>query len=302
MTGHEVEREVESELAGDADKVRRVEKAMRAALLAGEKAPAVRWKSRAIATYHANVSRGVATLSVRIAGREICRVRTNGAFPVVESGRNDETRALWREHFPKGARPAWSDPAVKELLRDASMKLAYRPEARAEAALLRALVARGKSGAPLANIRPVTLPTKDGYPLQVPVPVGTKRGDRVGHIDILARTGHGPNSRICVIEIKAEGNRGVGLGQGLRYAAALRFMMQEPGSAVWELAGLNKQPRTRVPKAVVVAVVPERLETAARNQLDELNRDPAAGIERIRLCTYVPDTSLDRPLKIKWVA
>jgi hypothetical protein len=104
MTARDVVDAVEAKLSnGGRRNVQAVELALHNALRTVERFPWPRWRGRAVATYHTAVSKGVAQLSVRVGGREVCVVTTGGPRPVVRPGGRGETRVLWKKHFPNEA-------------------------------------------------------------------------------------------------------------------------------------------------------------------------------------------------------
>ena len=286
MTAQDLVKSVEGELANGGRKgIREVETAVSRAMRAAASAPSPR--GRAMATYHTCVADGVSQVAVRVGGRAVCVVDTARPRPMVRSAPEQEARALWKKHFPQEVSASWSDRRVLALIREAHARLRARPEARAEAALLRALTSRrkGRASGAFADVTPVTLPAQDGYPLEVPMPANGGDVARLGHADILARKGRGSGSRLCVVELEATGGQAAAapFRRGIRYAAFLRYLMRDDHSALHALTGLD-----RVPPVVVIAVVPEAGAGAALDEKHLLEVAPAEGIEELRVFTYRP--------------
>lgn len=95
---------------------------------------------------------------------------------------------------------------------------------------------------------------------QMPTPLSASKDTitysvKGGGIDILARVGNGPNTRLCVMEVKDEYTTKEpptkALAQGLAYATFIRELLRSPGGkAWWKIFGFSRE----LPKQLTIYV------------------------------------------------
>mgnify|MGYP001305573493 CR=1 FL=1 len=138
-------------------------------------------------------------------------------------------------------------------------KKIIKNEHRIESLLLTAFSNKSRSGKILENIQPVKLAGIARF--QMPTPLGASKfpfkysTDKGGGIDILARVGNGPNTKLCIMEIKDEYKHKddpiKALKQGLAYAVFIRELLRsDSGEKWWKLFGFNHS----IPKSLKLYV------------------------------------------------
>jgi hypothetical protein len=159
----------------------------------------------------------------------------------------------------EGTRAEWRKPCVGRYLDRVKREVAgTRREAEVEAALLIDMAGRDsatKSGLLLQH-QPVKLA---GLPFQFPLPIVARTkvalATRIpGHIDVLARAGHGA-SWLRVFEVKKAGAPDVAhaLDQAVSYCAATEFLLLDRPETYWSALGYGA-PRRAVRIAAVAFV------------------------------------------------
>lgn len=121
-------------------------------------------------------------------------------------------------------------------------------EHRIESLLLSELSKKSSSGKILSNIQPVKMAGIARF--QMPTPISASKEPfkysthNGGGIDILARVGTGPNTKLCIMEIKDEYKHKddpiKAIKQGLAYAVFIRELLRsDSGEKWWKLFGFN---------------------------------------------------------------
>ena len=189
----------------------------------------------------------------------------------------------------------WADPKVRRFLKNAAQEISEGKhpglvgaegdkESVIEAEFISALRRHPKPSA-LAHNALVLYPAAGGMPLQFPVPhrpraktveAGESARKTLGHSDVLARHGRGPNSALRVFELKRPDapDTDHALVQALEYAAALRKVWRE-NPKIAELWGYESRGASSGLKFEATAVVLDTVQNrdALRASRTRLIRD-----------------------------
>lgn len=102
----------------------------------------------------------------------------------------------------------------------------------------------------LHNIQPVKIGGVSRFQMATPIRASKdllKYSVKGGGVDILARAGNGPNTRLCVMEVKDEYTTKEppkeALAQGLAYATFIRELLRSPdvGETWWKIFGFSRK-------------------------------------------------------------
>jgi hypothetical protein len=134
-------------------------------------------------------------------------------------------------------------------------------EHRIESLLLTKFSKKSSLGKDIKYIKPVKLAGIARF--QMPTPLAASKGNvkyslQGGGIDILARVGSGPNTKLCVMEIKDEKKDDPinAIKQGLAYTVFIRELLRsDSGQLWWELYGF-KPPVPKKLKLYTACVMP----------------------------------------------
>jgi len=202
--------------------------------------------------------------SVRFLGQEVAKLKIdNGDVSLVIEKKHEKTNKNYFKYELEQGKYPWVGTEAKQF-RAYFKNVDYKKikirsqEHRLESDFIKEMLKkdRNKFGGNLKNIQPVTI---EGTPFQMPLPISASKGKPekgFGHIDILARRGHGKKVRISVWELKeSNGKIDHVVEQVYIYAVVLLYMLRSDSGQCWyKLFGFNGQIPAKLEIEAVVAV------------------------------------------------
>lgn len=235
--------------------------------------------------------------SLRFLGQEVGNIVVKEKIPrlSIEKHHHIHNLKYFAEYFPETADKfclekgeyKWRSGEVKKFRRDfkeipkgADLKIGI-PEHRIEAAFIKEMESKKKNkfDGRVGLIQPVKVAN---CPLQIPLPFSASKGDpkfKSGHIDILARRGHGKNVKLSVWELKSPKTLSSAVEQVYIYVLTLLHILRSKHGEEWyKLCGFKNNIPSELNIEAVVAVTKDQ-EEACREQYNGLIKENPLKIE-----------------------
>jgi len=234
------------------------------------------WKPLYLYLNISNSEKSSPEFSLRYRGKNVASLSIKGIDVIISTSKYIRTNKDLFDCDIELSNANWNSIKAKEFRKHYSMNLDSNPnfkkqynEHRIESLLLTEF-SKNKCSKKrqckkiIKNIQPVKLAGIARF--QMPTPISaSKKIDyscivRGGSIDILARVGTGPNTKLCIMEIKDEYKHKddpiKALKQGLAYAVFIRELIRsDSGEKWWKLFGFN-HPVPKKLKLYVSCVMP----------------------------------------------
>jgi len=204
--------------------------------------------------------------NLRYLGQNVANLSIESNDVIISTSKYNKTN---KDHFNCSielSNTEWKSNKAKEFRKHYSNKRARNPklpkknnEHRIESLLLTEFSKNKRSEKNLINIQPVKLVGIARFQMPTPISASKKpfkySNHKGGGIDILARVGTGPNTKLCIMEIKDENKHKddpmKAIEQGLAYAVFIRELLRSAsGETWWKLFGF----KLSVPKKLKLSV------------------------------------------------